>query len=280
VKLLYQAKKVPTDRAISFPIIRESVSELLCQTVDVDQKCRDELQMMEAFPFEVPNEEQTPEERQKIEDEKKVKRQDWYKKGKKKPKTEEEEQKDVEELRTRASTALGSSFGERVEKMESQIEFEKTKWLMDNHLKMDESAYDELLRKQSIIDIDLSGKDILLRLDLDVPLSPYEAPQPEKEKEDNSKSNANLKGFSKNITKLNQESIQLSANVQNQTELQEEAWKKRDILDHSLIKKGMNEVRYVIEHLANRTFIMGNLADKHGKVKPENSMKIIHHVIS
>jgi len=38
-------------------------------------------------------------------------------------------------------------------------------------------------------------------------------------------------------------------------------------------------MRYVIEHLANRTFIMGNLGEKHGRIKPENSMKIVYNVI-
>lgn len=38
----------------------------------------------------------------------------------------------------------------------------------------------------------------------------------------------------------------------------------------------IKDVRYSIEHLANRTFIIGNLGEKHGKIKTENSMKIIH----
>ena len=41
---------------------------------------------------------------------------------------------------------------------------------------MNEDQYDELYRLQSILDIDISGKDLILRLDLDVPLSPYEPP--------------------------------------------------------------------------------------------------------
>lgn len=55
--------------------------------------------------------------------------------------------------------------------------FEKQKWLFENHLKMDEGQYDELYRLESILDIDISGKDLILRLDLDVPLSPYVPPQ-------------------------------------------------------------------------------------------------------
>lgn len=47
---------------------------------------------------------------------------------------------------------------------------------MDNHIKMDEDTYDELYRKESILDIDISGKDLILRLDLDIPLSEYVPP--------------------------------------------------------------------------------------------------------
>lgn len=63
--------------------------------------------------------------------------------------------------------------------------------------------------------------------------------------------------------------------------VQEEPWRKRDILDHTLIKRAAHEIRYLQqERMANRTFILGNLADKAGKLKPENSMHIIHNALS
>lgn len=49
---------------------------------------------------------------------------------------------------------------------------------MDNHLTMDVDQYDALRRKVSILDVDISGKDLIMRLDLDVPLSPYTPPPP------------------------------------------------------------------------------------------------------
>ena len=61
--------------------------------------------------------------------------------------------------------------------------------------------------------------------------------------------------------------------------LNEDPWRKRDILDHTLIKKAVVDIRYCIEHLANRTFIIGNLGEKHGKIKAENSMKIVYNVL-
>lgn len=50
---------------------------------------------------------------------------------------------------------------------------------MDNHALMDAKQYDDLLHLESVLDIDVAGKDLLVRLDLDVPLSAYTPPTPE-----------------------------------------------------------------------------------------------------
>eukprot|EP00351_Strombidinopsis_sp_SopsisLIS2011_P002166 CAMPEP_0116878060 /NCGR_PEP_ID=MMETSP0463-20121206/9801_1 /TAXON_ID=181622 /ORGANISM="Strombidinopsis sp, Strain SopsisLIS2011" /LENGTH=77 /DNA_ID=CAMNT_0004525885 /DNA_START=1117 /DNA_END=1350 /DNA_ORIENTATION=+ len=42
---------------------------------------------------------------------------------------------------------------------------------------MDADAYDELNRKVSILDIEIGEHDLILRQDLDVPLTPYVAPE-------------------------------------------------------------------------------------------------------
>jgi hypothetical protein len=61
-------------------------------------------------------------------------------------------------------------------KVGREIDILKTKWLMENHEKMDRGKYDDLYHLESVLDIDVAGKDIILRLDLDVPLSPYVPP--------------------------------------------------------------------------------------------------------
>lgn len=66
----------------------------------------------------------------------------------------------------------------KLDKYENEIELNKTRWLIDNHKKMDVNAYDELNRLESILETDISGRDLILRLDLDVPLSPYTPPPP------------------------------------------------------------------------------------------------------
>jgi hypothetical protein len=55
--------------------------------------------MNENFGFVVPHEAQTEEERIKGEEEKKVKKAEWLKKTKKKAKTEDEDGKDMEDVR-------------------------------------------------------------------------------------------------------------------------------------------------------------------------------------
>lgn len=126
-----------------------------------------------------------------MEDEKKAKKADWLKKTKKKPKSEEEELKDLEDLKNKVCHNMTNiMIDHKLDKSENDVELARTKWLMDNHLKMDENMYDELNRKESILDINISGKDLILRLDLDVPLSPYTPPPPvqEEKKEDHNKS--------------------------------------------------------------------------------------------
>lgn len=44
---------------------------------------------------------------------------------------------------------------------------------MDNHQHMDSSAFEKLNRKKSILDIDVAEMDVVVRTDLDVPLTPF-----------------------------------------------------------------------------------------------------------
>ena len=101
------------------------------------------------------------------------------KKNKKKPKTAEEDAADKKELISRIQSSLSTQFTEQeLDKCESEIELLKTEWLMENHLKMDSAAFEKLNRKVSILDIDIPDMDVVLRADLDVPLSPYTALPP------------------------------------------------------------------------------------------------------
>jgi hypothetical protein len=91
MKILSLSRKVPTDRAQSYGVFRTMLLNLSEQTIDLEQKARDELQTIANPGFIVPHDAITPEEVKKIEDERKAKKADWYKATKKKPKTDEEE---------------------------------------------------------------------------------------------------------------------------------------------------------------------------------------------
>jgi 3-phosphoglycerate kinase len=54
----------------------------------------------------------------------------------------------------------------------------------------------------------------------------------------------------------------------------------RQIIDSSKIKKSLPIIKYLIENLASRTFIIGNLSDKSGKVKPKNTMRFVWNSIA
>lgn len=91
MKLLSQARKVPIEKAQSFSVLRSMLLSFSELTIDFEQKARDELQTIANPGFVVPHDAITPEELKKIEEERKLKKADWYKATKKKPKTDDEE---------------------------------------------------------------------------------------------------------------------------------------------------------------------------------------------
>ena len=140
MKILSASRKVPTDRAQSYPVFRNLLLNLSEQTIDYEQKARDELQTIANPGFIVPNEGSTPEEIKKIEDEKKAKKADWYKATKKKPKTDEEELLEAEDIKVKTSQALKNELiNSRLTKIGRDIDILKTKWLMENHIPMNRS---------------------------------------------------------------------------------------------------------------------------------------------
>ena len=63
-----------------------------------------------------------------------------------------------------------------VKAAEKEIELIKTRWSMEHHTKMDAEQYDCINRKLSVYDIELGARDVVLRLDLDIPLSKFTPP--------------------------------------------------------------------------------------------------------
>ena len=174
MRVLAESRRVPVDRAQSYSVFRQALLGLSEMTIDFEQRARDELQSIANPGFIVPAEGATHEELKKIEDERKAKKADWYKATKKKPKTDDEEAQEVEDIKARTAAALKQELlHHRLTKVGKEVEILRTKWLMDNHTPMDRAQYDDLYHLESVLDIDVTGKDLIVRLDLDVPLSPY-----------------------------------------------------------------------------------------------------------
>lgn len=134
-------------------------------------------------------------------------------------------------------------------------------------------------RKLSIYDIELGARDIILRLDLDIALSKFTPPP--KVADMTSHKSLDAPGSVGKDSKLNVKNSELGSVVSaSPLGAEEDYWRQRQILDHSWVKKTVQELRMCMERMVNRVFIIGNLGEKHGKIKGENSMKIIQHELA
>ena len=171
---------------------------------------------------------------------------------------------------------------EETEKVEKDIGIIKTKWLMDNHITMNEETFDTLNRKVSILDIDVAEQEVILRADMDIPMQPF-IPMPPIEEEfraffeaqmETNKESQKSKKKKKNKKQLEEEAEQLAL-LEQAKKLRSEPWKQRQILDHKLIKRTSTVVKYLQEHLAKRVIVLGSIGEKSGRVNLENSMQIL-----
>ena len=108
----------------------------------------------------------------------------------------------------------GNLSGEESARVEREIEIVKTKWLMDNHITMDRETFDTLNRKVSILDIDSAEQEVILRADLDVPMSQF-VPMPPIEEE--------FRAFFEAQAEATKESGKSKKKKKNKKQLEEEA---------------------------------------------------------
>lgn len=279
IKLHYRAKKRPIEKCLSYDIFKAMVQNLAEDTVDIDERVRKEIGTVENLGFEPVPEEQTEEEAAAIAEDLKQRKAESLKKSKQKPKTEEEEAQELESLIQKTTAELTQSLtknnSEKIISAENEIELIKTRWLMKNHIIMDGERYDMINRKMSIYDIDIGSKDIILRLDLDIPLSKFVPPPKVNEMLSAGKSVDQPTSLGKDSKNKEKKSDAESVASVSPLGAEEEYWKLRQIMDKSALEKVCQELRFCTEKMANRVFIMGNLGERHGKVKGENSMKII-----
>lgn len=233
IKLVAKARIMPNDRAHSVGVIRNMVSRIAEDLVDNETKLREELGMVAIEQFRVPSEDETEEQRAEYIKQIKLAQQEQLKKLKKKPKTDEEEAKEMEELNSKVSEVMMNyMIKEEPERVEKEISIVRTKWLMDHHITMDETMFDTLNRKVSVLDIDLAEQEVILRADLDVPMQPF-VPMPPIEEEfraffeaqaEATKESQKSKKKKKNKKQLEEEAEQLAL-LEQARKLRSEPWK-------------------------------------------------------
>jgi hypothetical protein len=166
---------------MSYDIFKAMMQNFAEDLVDVDEKCRKDAGMMENLGFEIVPENQTQEEKEAAIEEMNNRKAEALKKSKAKPKTPEEEEEELRNHIEKSSQTLAGLLtrenSEKIIAAEKEIGLLKTRWLMKNHIIMDAEEYDNVNRKMSIFDVDIGSKDLLLRLDLDVPLSEFTPPK-------------------------------------------------------------------------------------------------------
>jgi len=121
VQLVYEAKKIPTDRAHCYIVFKEMLQELCDKCVDVDTKFRDEAIMMPRGDFEPLADDLTAEEIEELNRTNGLKRLGNVKKGKK-PQTEEEKAAELEEHKLKVADCLSKNLvATRIDRSEHQI---------------------------------------------------------------------------------------------------------------------------------------------------------------
>lgn len=178
-RLVSYSKKVPAERSLCYGELREAVLSICSTVPSLDESFREEMGMMD-YVFEYVTDETPDEELHKMKEDREARKAEWLKKNKKKPKSEEEEAQDLEELKRKISEGVKKKVVEDdsvVGRVEDRIEMKSLRKILDGHIVMNTEKWDELYRKKSILDIGCEGKNILLRLDLDVPLTEYIPPE-------------------------------------------------------------------------------------------------------
>ena len=133
------------------------VGRLAETLVERETSIRDELGAYPIETFRVPPEDETEEQRTEYLKQVSLQKSESLKKLKRKPKTEEEEAKELDDIKAKVLEVMsGTLVRDETEKIEREIEFVKTKWLMDNHTTMDAETFDTLNRKVSVLDIDFA----------------------------------------------------------------------------------------------------------------------------
>ena len=303
VGLLYYAKRRPLDRSIAFDTLKDVVLRWCDHAPEIDDRAREEIGIVEHV-FEYVTDEMTEEEIEKMKEEKLNRKNEWLRRTKRKPKTEEEEAKDAEDLKEKVAAELGQvlASGPVMEGVDQTLDLLQMERLLDTHDVMDRRAWDALYRKYSVLDIDLEGKNVLLRLDLDVPLSDYVPPEATVDNSGTIEGHGGdtaggVSGATQDRKSIADQSrrkntmggetgpgMSISMGLGGTSAAHPDSshpgtvdpWNARLVTDDTLILKALASMKECTDRQALRTFVCGNLGEKTGRYKAENSLRYIY----
>ena len=143
---------------------------------------------------------------------------------------------------------------------------------------MDLTLYEKLSRKQRLEWVDLEGKVVLLRLDLDVPLSKIEIETVvvPADKDPLRPSVLPPQGASPakgSLSKRNSTALKRKGTKDETSMLEEKRIKERTVLDFTDVDKAVKTLMYLVDHLCDRIIVLASLGDQHGKECKTQSMK-------
>ena len=110
VSLINRSKKIPNNRAHSYNVIRNMVQNLAKGLVDQENFVREELSLTPIEVFRVPADDETEEQRAEFKKKEIERKNEALKKSKKKPKTEDEEIQELDNLINKVSDHLSHNF--------------------------------------------------------------------------------------------------------------------------------------------------------------------------
>lgn len=148
-RLVNSCKSQPFEKSLAYAELRDVVVRLSAAIPALDERFREELGMIEHV-FEYVTDDMTADEVAKMKEDKDNRKNEWNKKRKKPPKTEQEEAHDNSELLAKISEAIKHKVVAENDIMggvEDNIEMKTLAKQLDEHIVMNADKWDEFYRK-------------------------------------------------------------------------------------------------------------------------------------
>ena len=270
---VYRAQEPPLEMFPYYDQMKEIVRGIANEFVNIADRTRVDLGLPD-YQFDEPVE-RTAEEREQYEEEKKSKIAEFYKKSKaKKPKTEEEIEKDFEDYQIKLQEDTGSKLLEKFEGIEKEFDYKKFQGELSEYKKMKIPEYEVLKRKIGVQDagLEIEGKDVIVRVDLDVELTPAEYVD---DIDISMEGGRTTQAAGKTTTKLDMEEDDPSNRPNRPRKM-----KPREILDTTKITKALDTIIFLINQRTNHMITIGTLGQRNGVVNEEESMYPVSELIN